>query len=262
MAYVFYIGDHGPVSASVFEADGVTPITPLSATATIVNQHTGEVIIEDAGCLVDVGTMTYIIPEGSPITATSARYVAYLTAQVDATTRRTLSIPVDVLDKGSYLVVDRWRRKVEFAAPNEDALSDQEGRDWVDQAVSHLNKNYFNTGYVSTLATLTPNAGVAPAGPNEIEMIASTAALMARTAWWAGKGNWRDEEMSLDTSPFRLEWEGLKSIFAVAGSAGWYSGYNDPNEVNSMYNRDKIDVFGFSDEPDNYHNAEWLGDTD
>jgi hypothetical protein len=205
--------------------------------------------------------MTYVIPEGSPVTATSARYVAYLTAQVDAATRRTLSIPIDVLDKGSYLVVDRWRRKVEFAAPNDEALSDQEGRDWVDQAVALLNKHYFDTGYTSTLATLTPNAGVEAAGPNEIEMIASTAALMARTAWWAGKGNWRDEEMSLDTGPFYREWDALKGMIAVQGSAGWYSGVTDPLEQHNMYNRDKVDIYGHANQPDNYYDAAWWGDT-
>lgn len=255
-SYEFYVNDYGPITADVLAADEETPITPISATATIVNQHTGEVVVENAGALTDEGLMTYVIPDGSPITATPARYVAYLTAVIDATTKRTVAIPIDVLDKGSHFAVDRWRRKVEFSAPDDDALSDQEGRDWIDQAVAHINKHYYDTGYTSTLASLAPADGVDPAGPNEIEFFASVAALMARTAWWAGKGNWRDEEMSLDTGPFRDEWAALRESLAATGTAEWFK-FDGPYDQWSMYNRDKVDRFGIADAPDNYYESSW-----
>lgn len=254
MPYTFYLEDYGPVSASVYEADGITPVLPQSATATIVNQHTGEVVITDAACLVEDGVITYVIPDGSPITANSARYIAYLSAIIDSGTKRTIPIPIEVLDKESYFVVDRWRKKVEFAAPNEEALADEEGRDWIDQAVDMLRGGYVFE-YDSTLASVTPTPD-----RSTIETIASVAALMARTAWWAGKGNWRDEEMSLDTGPFWREWEALRSTLTASKDSDWYSGWNDVAEVNSMYNRDKIDQFGFANEPDDYHDATWLGD--
>jgi hypothetical protein len=260
MSLTFYVGDYGPVPAAVTEEDGVTPATPIEATATVVNLHTGSAIVSDAVCYIEPGTAAYIIPDESPITATAARYVAYISVTIDATTRQTVAVPFDVLDKSSNLIVDRWRRKVEFAAPNLEAISDQEGRDWIDQAVSHLNGHYFDTGYTSVLASLTPSTGVEAAGPNEIELFASVAALMARTAWWAGKGNWRDEEMSLDTSPFWREWSDLKDIISASAVVDWYSGVSDPLEQHNMYNRDKIDIYGFPNEPDNYHNASWWGD--
>ena len=260
MSLTFYIGDYGPVPAAVLGEDGLTPATPESATATVVNLHTGDTVIEDAPCYVEEGTAAYIIPEGSVITDSAARYVAYITVKIDATTQQTVQVPFDVLSKVSNLIVDRWRRKVEFAAPSEDAISDQEGRDWIDQAVGHLNTHYYDTGYTSSLATLTPNTGVSVAGANETELFASVAALMARTAWWAGKGNWRDEEMSLDTSPFWQEWDRLKVALAAGGVSGWYAGLDDPLEQHSMYNRDKIDTYGFPDHPDNYHDATWWGD--
>lgn len=260
MSFVFYIGDYGPVSATVYEEDGVTPVTPLSATATVVNQHTGAVVVSDAAAQVSEGLMTYAIPEGSPITATSARYLIYLSGVIDATTKRTVSIPVDVLDKSSHLVVDRWRRKVEFSAPDEDAISDQEGRDWIDQAVSHLNHYYYDTGYTSVLATMTPAAGVDAAGPNEIEFFASVAALMARTAWWAGKGNWRDEEMSLDTGPFAREWQQLREALSGGENSGWYDDGGSVYDQWTMYNRDKVDEFGISNKPDTYYDQTWAGE--
>lgn len=261
MSLTFYVDDYGPVPAVVTEEDGITPATPVSATATVVNLHTGIAVVTDASCFTEPGVAAYIIPSLSPITATSARYVAYISVVIDATTKLTVQVPFDVLDKTSNLIVDRWRRKVEFSAPNDDAISDQEGRDWIDQAVAHLNGHYFDTGYTSILASLTPSTGVDPAGSNEIELFASVAALMARTAWWAGKGNWRDEEMSLDTGPFWREWETLRGVLSQTTTIGWYSGVADPLEQHNMYNRDKIDTYGFPNEPDNYHAASWWGDT-
>jgi hypothetical protein len=260
VSYVFYIGDYGPVSAEVFEEDGVTPVTPLSASATIVNQHTDVALVTDGAAQVSEGLMTYSIPEGSPVTAATGRYVAYLSAVIDATTKRTVEIPIEVLDKSSHLAVDRWRRKVEFSAPNEEALSDAEGRDWIDQAVAHLNRYYYDTGYTSMLATITPNTGIDAAGSNEVEFFASVASLMARTAWWAGKGNWRDEEMSLDTGPFAREWQMLRDTLSGGEDAGWYDLGASPIDQWSMYNRDKVDVFGIADKPDTYYEKTWAGE--
>lgn len=255
MSYVYYLGDYGPITAEVTDLDG-SPITPISGSATVVNQHSGAAVVTNASADVGAGTITYNIPEGSDITNTSARYVVYLTAELDATTKVTSTVVLDVLDKASYLIVDRWRRKVEFAAPNQDALSDQEGRDWIDQAVSTLNGQYYDTGYTSVLGSLTPNTGVSAAGANEIEYFASVAALMARTAWWAGKGNWRDEEMSLDTGPFFKEWETLRNVFNSSGVSEWYN-INQIYDQHSMFNRDKTDAYGFANQPDRYYDASW-----
>lgn len=256
MSLFYYIGDAGPVPAVVTEPDGVTPATPISATATIVNQHTGEAIITNGACTVSEGLAAYIIPEGSPIMAVSARYVAYIRVVLDATTIATVSVPFDILDKASYLIVDRWRRKVEFAKPNDEAISEEEGRDWIDQAVDYLNSRYA-TGITSVLASLT-TAGDPPSTA-EIEFISSTAALMARTAWWAGKGNWRDEEMSLDTSPFAAEWARLEEAISRHAGTNWFT-TDSAAENWSMYNRDKINWEGLVDHPDDYFDARWTRD--
>jgi hypothetical protein len=239
VAYVFYLDDYGPVTASVYDTDNKTPLLPMSGTATIVNQHTGEPVVTDAGCLVAEGSITYVIPEGSPITQASARYVAYMSAVIDATTKNTVAIPIDVLDKESYLIVDRWRRKVEFAAPDSapdgtDPLSEAEGRDWIDQAVDFINR-YYETGYTSTLASITP----APSS-NDIEFIATVASLMARTAWWAGKGQWRDDEMAFNDSPFRVEWNRIFAILGQKKTGDWYEEYDGVFNYWDNYNRDRV----------------------
>jgi hypothetical protein len=257
MSIFYYVGDAGPVPADVTAEDGVTPVTPISATATIVNLHTGEVIVEDGGCQVGLGVAAYIIPDNSPITATSGRYVAYIRVVLDATTINTVAVPFDILDKASYMPVDRWRRKVEFAAPNYEAISDEEARDWIDQAVAYLNGRY-DTGYTSVLAVLTPNDTITPASAQFVEMVASVASLMARTAWYAGKGNWRDEEMSIDTSPFAAEWKRLDAAIDKYSETGWFT--FTLAEQYDMYNRDKADQWGIVDDPDDYYDARWARD--
>lgn len=254
MSITFYIGDYGPVPAAVTQEDGTTPALPLSATADIINLHTGDVVISGATCSVEMGTAAYIIPSGSPITATAARYAAYISVEIDATTKQTVQVPFDVLDKSSYLVVDRWRRKVEFAAPTDDSISDQEGRDWIDQAVDMLAGDY-GFEYSSTLASITPTAS-----RSTIEYVASVAALMARTAWWAGKGNWRDEEMSFDGTPFENEWARLSSKLVVGNVNDWFVA-PDWTVVKDMYNRDKTDAFGIPDEPDDLFHQVWYRDS-
>jgi hypothetical protein len=252
MSLTFYVGDYGPVPAAVTEEDGITPATPLSASADIVNLHTGATVIAGATCLVETGTAAYIIPSGSPITATPARYTAFITVDIDATTRQSVAVPFDVLDKSSSLIVDRWRRRVEFAAPNQDAVSDQEGRDWIDQAVGVLNR-YRSTDYTSVLASITPTPSAGDA-----DLIASVASLLARASWWAGKGNWRDEEMSFDGTPFEREWARLEPRLEISSLEGWFGG--DFSHTTDMYNRDKTDRFGIPDDPDDYFDQEWLRD--
>lgn len=253
MSYVFYLNDYGPVTADVLDPlDGFTPILPLSGTATFVNQHTGVAVVQDAGCTVASGTCTYTIPDGSPITETSARYIAYMSVVIDASTKKTLAIPIDVLDKGSYFVVDRWRRKVEFSAPDyapdgSDPLSDAEGRDWIDQAVDMINR-YWETGYSSTLASITPNPTT-----NDVEFIASVASLMSRTAWWAGKGEWRDDEMAFSDGPFRVEWNRVFDVLQQNSGDDWYEDYDaaTSSEQWDNYNRDRIFYPGVKiDSPD------------
>lgn len=249
---VFYVGDAGPVPATVTDDQG-NPITPLSATATVVNLHTAEVVALNEACVVGEGTAAWLMSTGHPASQTSARYVAYITVVVDAATIYTVAIPFDVLDKSSYFAVDRWRRKVEFSAPNLDAINDQEARDWVDQAVDYLGKHY-GFDYTSTLASISP----APSR-STVEFIAEVAALMARTAWWAGKGNWRDEEMSFDGTPFQREWERLEGQLQAGSISEWLTGAV-PMEQFDMYNRDKTDAFGIPDYPDDLYDQRWLRD--
>lgn len=264
MSLVFYLNDYGPITANVFDVDGVTPVTPLSGTATIVDQSTGTVLVEDAACQVGLGTITYVVPPDSDVTANSGKYSVYLTAEIDATTKNTTVVALDVLEKGGFGIVERWRRKVEFSAPTyapdgTDPLGEAEGRDWIDQAVDHINAHYFDTGYTSLLGTLTAKPGVDEPTATQVEFFASVAALMAQTAWWAGKGNWRDEEMSLDTGPFAARWQALRQSLATDENSGWYTEYTGLMDQWSMYNRDKVDVFGISTKPDAYYDAAWYG---
>lgn len=237
MPLIFYLDDYGPVTATVTDLDG-TPILPLAGRCTVVNQHTGAEIVTNASCQVASGSMTYFIPQGSPITTTSARYVAYMQAEIDVSSALTVQVPFDVLDRSAYLVVDRWRRKVEFSAPDtwdgSDPISDEEGRDWIDQAVDLINR-YWDTGYTSTLASISP----APTH-NDIEFIATVASLLARTAWWAGKGEWRDDEQSFSASPFNVEWNRIFGILRDKQEEGWFDGVDDPTVSYDNYNRDRV----------------------
>lgn len=252
MSLTFYTGDAGPITATISDDLG-NPMTPLSATATIVNLHTGQVVEAAASCTVGEGFASWILTPGHDVSQTSARYVAYITVELDASTINTVSVPFDVLDKQSYFAVDRWRRKVEFSAPDEDSISDQEARDWIDQAVDFLGRGY-GFEYTSTLAALDP----APSRQT-VEYVAEVASLMARTAWWAGKGNWRDEEMSFDGTPFENEWKRLETKLSDVGISDWLVGDMPPKKFD-MYNRDKANQWGIQDEPDDYFDAVWERD--
>lgn len=248
MGYIFYLDDYGPITADISDADG-NPLAPIGGSAIIVNQHTGEVVEPSGSVTTGSGTITYLIPNASPITAVSGRYIAYLTAEIDSTTKSTVAIPFDVLDKNSYLAVDRWRRKVEFSAPDtapdgSDPLSDEEGRDWIDQAVGLINR-YYASGYTSTLASIIPSPTA-----NDIEFIATVASLMARTAWWAGKGEWRDDEMAFTATPFTIEWNRIFAILQQQASGDWYT---DDYMVDN-FNRDRVVYGGVKlDSPDYWY---------
>lgn len=229
MAQFLYVGNYGgPLRTEVYDDDGTTPKLPLSATVSILNMDTGTTVVENAVCLVVTGSAYYNIPSGSSVTSSSAHMVAYMDVLVESGNLLTNAIYFDVLDKGSNMVLDMWRRKVEYAAPSDEVLTDEAARDWIDDAVRMVGRRYGITTYTSTLGSLSPTATA-----NDLEFYASVASLMARTAWYAGKGKWRDEEMSFDPGPFRDEWERLDLIMGAGVAADTYG-------VFSMYNRDNV----------------------
>ena len=233
-----YVNDTFPVTAEVYGADGETPVTPLSATADIINQVTGATVLSNQGCLVGLGTATYQVP--TAVSANAGKYLAYITVVFDAQNKQTIPIIFHVLDKKSNLAVEMWRRKVRDSATSESAMSDEDARDWIDDAVALINGKY-DTGYTSVLGVITPTPTL-----NDLELIATVASLMARTAWHAGKGNWKDTEMSIDTRPFKEEWDRLDRVLnTVFGESLFISA--------DMYNRDHTDVDYLIYESESYY---------
>lgn len=231
MPQKFYVGDYGgPLSINVFAADGITPILPVSATIDIINMVTGSTIVNDGVCIVLSGIASYVIPQSSPATSGSGKYVGYMTVLIETGNQQTEEVYYNVYEKTSYLILERWRAKVLDSALDADHTDDDAAREWIDQAVGWINKR-IDLGYTSVLGALTPL-------PNDkdMEFIASVGALMARTAWWAGKGNWHDDEMSFDGSPFAAEWSRLENAIEVAMQNDWYS----DSTSGDMYNRDDV----------------------
>jgi hypothetical protein len=207
----------------------------------VVNQITGVTVVTGATCAVASGLATYLITSGSFIAQTPGRYVGYMRVQLDAQTADTFALPFDVLDKGSYLVVDRWQRKVADSAPTQDHDDDEHARDWIDQAVDYLNRKY-TLGYTSVLGMVNPHPD-----STAVEMIASVASVMARAAWWAGKGNWRDAEMTFDATPFKDEWDRIDAEITRLLDTGW----TDNSFSGTMFNRDSVYYDGVKlDSPD------------
>lgn len=229
----FFVNDKGPLSANVYDADGVTPVTPASATIDVVNQHTGVQVVNGGACSVDVGLASYLVTPA--VTATAGRYVGYMRVVIDGNEERTIPLYFDVLDKGSYLIVDIWRRKVLLSAPNGDAISDDAARDWIDQAVSHITRHYFDIGS-SILASISP----APSAGDR-ELIAQVASLMARSSWYAGKGNWSDEEMRFSAEPFIEEWRFLQRLLTRRAEEALFVSYEDFNRDRVVYDGIKLD---------------------
>lgn len=226
-AEVFYVGNYGPLTANVYGADGITPAAAQSATIDIIRQETGEIVA--AAQVADVsqlGKAVYLIPPGATYMETPGHYVGFMHVVLSDTEKKSIPIQFIVLDLSAYLIVQSWQRKVEKAAPSKDDIRDEAAREWIDDAVSFLNDRYA-TGYTSTLGSLTPIPDA-----NDIEFIARVASLLARTAWYFGKGNWRDSEMSFDGTPFQAEWKNLEATLESAQMSEFFDAGGD------MYNRD------------------------
>ena len=237
----FFVGNYGgPLRTDVFEKDGVTPKLPLSAKVTILNMDAGTTVVNNAVCQVVTGSAFYSIPSGSPATQTSAHMVAYMDVLVETGNFLTNPIYFDVLDKTSYLIIEQWRTKVRESAPSDELLEDEDARDWIDAAVAFVARRYGITTYTSTLGALSPTPTA-----NDREFYAEVASLMARTAWHAGKGKWRDEEMSLDPSPFAQEWERLDAIMAAGAN-------NSMMAVFESFNRDRVQGDGYKEDSPAY----------
>lgn len=247
MAQKFYVGDYGgPLSINVFAADGETPILPVSALIDITNMNTGVLVVDDGVCLVSSGLASYVIPEASPATATAGRYVGYITVLIEVGNKQTEEVYFNVFDKASYLILERWRSKVQDSALTEDHVDDDAAREWVDSAVDWINYR-FASGYTSILASIDP----APTG-TDMEFIASVASFLARKAWYAGRGTYRDDEISYDARALAAEEAAFDKYFEGINTSGLY----DAIEPESVTNRNRDGVFyrgRFFDEPDPFN---------
>jgi hypothetical protein len=250
----FYVNDNHPLHVDVFGEDGATPVLPLSATIDIVNQSSGATIISNGSATVASGLATYYVLSGSDVAQTSGKYVGYMRVQITSTVAETQMLHFDVLSKSSNLAVERWTRKVESVAPSAAYMSDDHARDWIDQGVDFLNGLYA-TGYTSTLGAIVPAPDTAT-----LDFIVRVAALMARTAWWAGKGTWRDDEMSFDATPFADEWASIRSEVVNLRDDGWFT---DPDMGGTVYNRDNVFYDGVKyDSPDYWYRTSTQIDPD
>lgn len=249
----FYVNDNYPLTVNVYDSDGVTPILPVSATIDIVDQDLNTLVVTNASVSVASGLATYFILSGSDVAQSPGHYIGYMRVTIDANNSKTIAVPFDVLSKSSALGIFRWRAKVEDAAPSEEHTSDGHARNWIDQAVDFLNRRY-TTGYTSTLGNISPSPTT-----NDLELIIQVAALMARTAWWAGKGTYRDSEISFDATPFAAEWAAIEQTLQRVTNDEWFD-FPATDSV-TMYNRDKVYYDGIKyDSPDYWWRDS--GDTD
>lgn len=233
MAQKFYVGDYGgPLTIDVFAADGETPVLPVSATIDIINMETGALVVDDGVCLVASGLASYLIPEGSPATATAGRYVGYISVIVEVGNKLTEEVYFNVFEKSSTLILERWRAKVEDSAPSPDHIDDDAAREWIDQAVGWINKR-FASGYSSILGAVDP----APTD-YDTEFIAAVASLLARRGWYAGRGSYRDDEISYDARALQAEYDDLEQYFVDINTSDLYGTMEDINVTNR--NRDGV----------------------
>lgn len=243
MAEKFYVGDYGgPLTVNVYALDGITPVLPISATIDIINMVTGDLVVDDGTCLVASGTASYVIPDGSPATATAGRYVGYMTVLLEVGNKKTEEVYFNVYEKASYLIIERWRAKVQDSALTEDHTDDDAAREWIDQAVGWINKR-MDSGYTSVLAAITPTPT-----DSDMEFIAGVASLLARRAWYAGRGTYRDDEISYDARALQAEMEDLENYFVAINTSGLY----DTIEITAVTARNRDGVFyrgRFFDEP-------------
>lgn len=243
MAQKFYVGDYGgPLSINVFAADGETPILPVSATIDIINMQTGVTVVDDGVCIVQSGLASYVIPEASPATAEAGRFVGFITVLIETGNKQTEEVYYNVFSKTSYLILERWRAKVQDSAGDDDHVDDDAAREWIDQAVGEINRR-FDSGYTSVLGAVDPTPTAA-----DMEFIASVASLLARTAWYAGRGSYRDDEISYDARAIRAEWEALDKWFVDLNTSDLYGTIEDDQVTNR--NRDGVFYRGrYYDEP-------------
>lgn len=236
MAQKFYVGNYGgPLTVDVYGADGETPVLPVSATIDIFNMGTGDQVLNDGVCSVASGLASFTIPEGASYMDTAGRYVAYIDVIIETGNKQTEEVYFNVYEKGSSLIVERWRAKVKDAAPSEDHIDDDAAREWIDQAVGWINKRY-TSGYVSTLASIDP------APPDyDLEFIAYVASFLARKSWWAGRGSYRDDEISYDARALAAEEFALEKYFVDLDSSGIYDIME--GVVDSWTNRNRDGVF-------------------
>lgn len=256
MAEKFYVGDYGgPLTVNVFALDGITPALAVSATIDIINMVTGDLVVDDGVCVIASGTSSYVIPDGSPATATAGRYVGYMTVLIEIGNKKTEEVYFNVYEKASYLILERWRAKVMDSAPDEDHTDDDAAREWIDQAVGWINKR-FESGYTSVLAAIDP----APTD-SDMEFIASVGSLLARRAWYAGKGTYRDDEISYDATALQAEMDEFDKYFSDLNTSGLYDTIDD--DAVTARNRDGVFYRGrFYDEPmpiSNPYYDSWTG---
>lgn len=256
MAQKFYVGNYGgPLTVSVYAPDGETPVLPLSATVDIFDMADGTQVLDDGVASVTSGLAAYTIPEGATYMQSAGRFVAYFDVLIETGNKQTEETYFNVYEKGSSLILERWRLKVENANPGEEFIDDDAARDWIDSAVGWINKRY-TSGYTSTLASIDP----APTD-HDMEFIASVASYLARKAWWAGKGSYRDDEISYDARALQAEGEALDKFFTDLDTSAIYDTIT-PNAVTNR-NRDGVwyrgrwfeDVFPIS----NPYYDEWTG---
>lgn len=245
MAQKFYVGDYGgPLSVNVYAPDGETPLLPVSATIDIINMSDGSTVVNDGVCIVSSGLASYVIPEASPATATAGRYVGYITVLIEIGNKQTEETYYNVFEKTSYYILERWRAKVQDSALSEDHTDDDAAREWVDQAVDWIKRRFEDSPYASVLGAVDPLPTA-----KDMEFIASVASLMARTAWFAGRGTWRDDEMSYDARGLQAEWDVLDQFFTDLSVSGIYDTI-EPEAVTN-FNRDGVFYRGrYYDEPD------------
>lgn len=233
MSQKFYVGDYGgPLSVDVFAADGETPLLPVSALIDIIDMSSGATIVSSGVCLVASGSAYYVIPEGSPATATAGRYVGFVSVLIEAGNKQTEEVYYNVFDKTSYLILERWRAKVLDSAPTPDHVDDDAAREWIDQAVGWINKR-FASGYASVLAAIDP----VPTA-TDLEFIASVGSFLARKAWYAGRGTYRDDEISYDARGLLAEEAAFDKYFENLNTSGLYATM-DPIGVTNR-NRDGV----------------------
>lgn len=243
MGQKFYVGNYGgPLTVDVYAPDGVTPVEPVSATVDIYDMSDGTQVLDDGVASVSSGLAAYTIPEGAAYMQSAGRFVAYFDVLIEVGNKQTEEVYFNVYEKASSLILERWRLKVQNANPGEEFIDDDAARDWIDSAVGWINKR-FESGYTSTLATISPTPT-----DYDMEFIAAVASLLARKSWWAGRGTYRDDEISYDARGLQAELDALDKYFVDLETSGIY----DIIPVESYTNRNRDGVF---------YRGRWFEDT-